>query len=57
MPGRDGMGYATFGRVLRGMRVLEQIQALPTDGATGMERLQGQILRKPVAIQRVVRLD
>lgn len=57
VPGRDGMGYATFGRVLRGMRVLEQIQALPTDGTTGMERLQGQILREPVAIQRVVRLD
>ncbi len=50
--GRDGYGYATFGRVLRGMRVLEAIAAEPTDGQAGMERLRGQILREPVIIRR-----
>ncbi len=56
VPGRDGQGYATFGRVLKGMRVLETIQTLPTDGPTDMERLRGQILRAPVRIHRVVRV-
>ncbi|MEM7218000.1 MAG: peptidylprolyl isomerase [Pseudomonadota bacterium] len=49
-PERDGFGYATFGRVLRGMDVLEAIQALPADGAAGIEMLRGQILREPVTI-------
>ena len=56
VPGRDGQGYATFGRVLRGLRVLEAIQALPVDGETGRERLRGQILSEPVTIERVYRL-
>jgi len=57
VPGRDGQGYATFGRVLKGMRVLEAILTLPVDGPTDMASLQGQILREPVRIHRVVRLD
>ena len=30
-PTRDGYGYATFGRVVGGMEVLEEIHGLPTD--------------------------
>jgi predicted dienelactone hydrolase/cyclophilin family peptidyl-prolyl cis-trans isomerase len=57
VPGRDGQGYATFGRVLRGLPILDQIQTLPADGLTQMERLQGQILTKPVRIHRVYRVN
>jgi cyclophilin family peptidyl-prolyl cis-trans isomerase len=57
VPGRDDAGYATFGRVLKGMRVLEAMQALPTGGSTDMERLQGQILTEPVRINRIVRIN
>lgn len=55
-PERDGFGYATFGRVLRGMRVLEAIQRQPRDGETGMDRLKGQILTEPVPIVRAYRV-
>lgn len=55
--GRDGHGYATFGRVLRGMRVLEGIQQLPSDAPTAIEMLQGQILEEPVVIRRAYRVD
>lgn len=48
----DGQGYTTFGRVLRGMRVLEQIQSLPTDASTPIDVVKGQILREPVTILR-----
>jgi predicted dienelactone hydrolase len=51
----DGQGYATFGRVLRGIRVLEQIQALPTDAPTDLEVVKGQLLTNPVVIERVYR--
>ena len=54
--GRDGHGYATFGRVLRGLRVLERIQQLPSDAPTAMEMLQGQILEEPVVIRRAYRV-
>ncbi len=57
VPGRDGQGYATFGRVVTGMRVLEAIQTLPTDGATDMVALRGQILSEPVRIHRIVRIE
>ena len=55
--GRDGHGYATFGRVLRGMRVLERIQRLPADAPAPIEMLQGQILEAPVLIRRAYRVD
>ena len=55
--GRDGHGYATFGRVLRGMRVLEQIQAMPSDAPTPIELVSGQILEQPVEIVRAYRAD
>ena len=53
--GRDGHGYATFGRVLRGMRVLERIQRLPSDAPTAIATVQGQILEEPVVIRRAYR--
>ena len=55
--GRDGHGYATFGRVLRGMRVLEQIQRLPSDAPTPIDMLQGQILEEPVVIRNAYRVE
>ena len=53
---RDGEGYATFGRVLRGLRVVERIQRLPSDAPTSIEMLQGQILEEPVVIRRAYRV-
>jgi len=49
-PTRDGFGYATFGRVVRGMEVLEEIHRLPTDAPAASEIVQGQILNEPVPI-------
>lgn len=56
-PERDGFGYAAFGRVLRGMRVLEAIQSRPADGPTGIELVKGQILAEPVRIERAYRVQ
>ena len=53
----DGHGYATFGRVLKGMRVVEAIQGLPRDGASSIEMLRGQILTNPVVIRRAYRVE
>lgn len=55
IPGRDGYGYATLGRVRRGIEVLDAIGALPADGATTIEQVQGQVLRNPVEIRRAYR--
>ena len=49
-PTRDGFGYATFGRVVRGMEVLDEIHRLPTDAPAAREVVQGQILNEPVPI-------
>ena len=49
-PTRDGFGYATFGRVVRGMEVLDAIHGLPTDAPAYSEVVQGQILNEPVPI-------
>ncbi len=46
----DGQGYATFGRVSRGMEYLEQAQ----DRATGEGGL-AQVMNEPVAIKRAYR--
>lgn len=57
MPGRDGFGYATFGRVIRGMDVLDAILELPADGETTIEQVRGQILRDPVGIRQAYRVQ
>ena len=49
-PTRDGYGYATFGRVVGGMEVLDEIHGLPTDAPAASEMVQGQILNDPVPI-------
>lgn len=54
-PDRDGFGYATFGRVVRGIEVLDGIQQLPTDAPTDNEVVQGQILNEPVGILTIRR--
>ena len=55
VPGRDGLGYATFGRVLREMDALDAIHALPADGNATIELVKGQILRDRVVIRRASR--
>ena len=54
-PDRDGFGYATFGRVVRGIEVLDAVQQLPTDAPTDNEIVQGQILTDPVEILAIRR--
>jgi len=51
--GRDGFGYTAFGRVLRGMRVLEQIQSQRRDVKSFMA---GQILNSPIVIKKAYRV-
>lgn len=50
-PAVDGQGYTAFGRVMRGMRVLEQIQGMQT-GAGHIEGLNQQLLVEPATIIR-----
>ncbi len=54
-PTRDGFGYSTFGRVIRGMEVLDAIHRLPTDAPAYSEVVRGQILTDPVRILGVRR--
>ncbi len=53
----DGQGYATFGRVVAGMDVLERIQAMPTKQDARLEMLRGQILEQPVTIRTARRVN
>jgi peptidyl-prolyl cis-trans isomerase A (cyclophilin A) len=53
--GRDGFGYTTFGRVLRGMRVVEKIQSLPTEQSSVNAVVNGQLLSNKVVIRRAYR--
>ena len=52
----DGEGYASFGRVVRGMDVVEAIQSGRTDAPTDVEAIQGQMLDDPVLITRAFRV-
>lgn len=54
---RDGFGYATFGRVTRGIDILDKILELTADGETTIEQVRGQILRDPVKIRRAYRVQ
>jgi len=56
-PPRDGLGYATFGRVVRGLDVLDAIQNLPADAETEIEMLQGQILGNQVTITNMTLVE
>ena len=44
----DGQGFAVFGRVVKGMEVVRKIHESP---------VEGQLLKSPVRIQRVIRLE
>jgi peptidyl-prolyl cis-trans isomerase A (cyclophilin A) len=48
-------GYAVFGRVISGMEAVKAIMAEPTGGGWGV--MKGQMILKPVLIQRAIRLD
>ena len=50
---RDGAGYAVFGRVVKGMDVVEKIREVPTGNKNGM----GDVPVEPVVIEKVVLLD
>lgn len=52
----DGQGYATFGKVVKGMDVIRKIQALEAQGLSGDNVTTGQILTKPVKIIQAYRM-
>jgi len=49
----DGQGFAVFGRVVRGMDVVQQIHAAPADAETEDAYVKGQILEQPITISAV----
>ncbi len=52
----DGQGYATFGKVIKGMDVVRQIQAMEAKGLSGDNVTTGQILTNPVTIIKAYRM-
>jgi peptidyl-prolyl cis-trans isomerase A (cyclophilin A) len=46
----DGQGFAAFGRVISGMRVVRKIHAAPTRASADNPYLAGQLLAAPVRI-------
>lgn len=56
MDARPGYeGYAAFGHVVAGMDVVKRILAVPTGGGSGA--MKGQMILRPIAITKAVRLD
>ncbi len=51
----DGQGYATFGKVILGLDVVRNIQAMEAKGESGDNVTTGQILTNPVKIIRAYR--
>ncbi|WP_421737143.1 peptidylprolyl isomerase [Caulobacter sp.] len=52
---KDGQGFAAFGKVVSGMDVVRQIHDAPTVSKADDPYLKGQILAKPVKIQKLSR--
>ncbi len=46
----DGLGFAAFGSVTRGMDVIRRIHGLPADAPTDEEYVMGQLLEEPILI-------
>ena len=48
----DGLGFSAFGMVVKGMDIVRQIQAVPTDSVVADEwaALAGQIISQPIEI-------
>ena len=46
----DGLGFAAFGQVTRGMDVVRKIHGMQADAPTSNEYLKGQLLSEPVTI-------
>ncbi len=53
----DGQGYATFGRVLSGLPLLEALQDMPRRQDASAGRLAGEILQTPVQIYDARRIN
>ncbi|TNE58651.1 MAG: peptidylprolyl isomerase [Alphaproteobacteria bacterium] len=53
----DGQGFAAFGYVTDGMEVVRKIQGLPTAEGDEDAYVKGQILKEPVKILKVTRVD
>lgn len=51
----DGQGYATFGRVTKGLDVARKIQKMETEASSDDPVTQGQTLKTPVIITRAYR--
>jgi peptidyl-prolyl cis-trans isomerase A (cyclophilin A) len=51
----DNVGFAAFGRVLKGMDVVKKILASPTIPKAGMGAMKGQFIKAPVKIISVRR--
>ena len=51
----DGQGFAAFGRVVAGMDVVRRIHASPSSAPGYSEYVSGQIIERPVRIERVRR--
>lgn len=54
----DGQGFATFGKVVKGMDIVRRIQAMKTDMPEGeeLEYTSGQMLSEPVVIHQISRI-
>ena len=49
-------GFAAFGQVVEGLDVIRKIIVMPTDPNKGEGAMHGEMLVKPVRIQRVSRV-
>lgn len=53
--GGDNLGYAVFGRVVQGMDVVRAILGQPVSATKGEGSMRGQMLEKPVVIEKAAR--
>lgn len=53
---KDGRGFAAFGRVTGGMKVVRRIHRMETTGSTDEAYVEGQILTRPVTISKAARI-